>query len=273
MLHTKSCIALLAVFSFSAHTRGQTTAVFETPIHISEYNLVFAKTVIDGHEALALIDSGSFRRLQLSASLARSLDLSLTRADTVARRHQGKEVYLQSGRVEKFKIGNYEKSNVDVAVIEGDIETIAAQVGTRFDAIIGWGFLSQFCVRLDYRNRLLRWSDAPLAVKPGRLRLPYSVVNGAPVVEGMMGDQKVKLLFDTGAPMCNLDSALASDARTGDRVTQGISLGDRSFSIEFRIKDLSVIRKSLGCVGVIGNNWLADYSIYFDNEARYITLE
>jgi len=35
-------------------------------------------------------------------------------------------------------------------VIPGDIEAIAAQVGTAFDAILSWRFLARFDLLIDY---------------------------------------------------------------------------------------------------------------------------
>src|SRR5262249_56175024 len=103
--------------------------------------------------------------------------------------------------------------DVEVGVIEGDVEKIAAQVGTKFDVILGWGFISQFHMLLDYKRRSVRFSARPLAAGASAFSLKYSVVNRAPVVLVSFcprNAEEVNLLFDTGAPACSLDLDLAN---------------------------------------------------------------
>jgi hypothetical protein len=83
--------------------------------------------------------------------------------------------------------------------------------------------------------------------------------------------EEVNLLFDTGAPTCNLDLDLAN-APKGQKVSRELTLAERRFTLEFRARDLAVIRKSMGCGGVIGNNFLSQYSVYFDPGAKVIHL-
>src|SRR5262249_22722774 len=154
------------------------------------------------------------------------------------------------------------------------VESIAAQVGTKFDVVLGWGFISQFHMALDYKGLSMRFSARPLATGTNAFSLNYSVVNRVPVARGSIGPgntEEVNLLFDTGAPMCTLDLDSAN-APKGVKVSKELTLSDRRFTLEFRAKDLTVIRKSLGCVGVIGNNFLSQYTVYFDPDAKVIHL-
>jgi Aspartyl protease len=248
--------------------------VYHAPLQLSDYNLVFTLAKINGHEARALIDSGNFRAVQLSSTLAQSLKLALTKTDETLRHHEGKDLSLASGRIDSLAIGDYERRDVEVGVIEGDVEKIAAQVGTKFDVILGWGFISQFHMLLDYKRRSMQFSARPLAAGASAFSLKYSVVNRAPVVRGSVGPgnaEEVNLLFDTGAPMCSLDLDLAN-APKGAKVSKDLTLAEGRIPLEFRAKDLTVIRKSLGCVGVIGNNLLSQYAVYFDPDAKMIHL-
>jgi hypothetical protein len=43
-------------------------------------------------------------------------------------------------------------------------------------------------------------------------------------------------------------------------------------ALEFRVKDLAAIKQSLGCSGVIGNNLLDRYEVYFDTAKRIVHL-
>lgn len=245
--------------------------IFSNQIQISPYNLVFTKVRINDKEVLALIDSGSFRTIELSSTLARELNLSLAETKKVARRYEGKDLYLKSGRIEKVAIGDYEKRGVDIEVIEGDIESISEKVNTKFEVILGWGFISRFHTALNYKTLSLRFSEEPIGTGKDKLSIGYTVINGVPVTKGSIDNQPVSILFDTGAPMCNLDLSLAK-APTGEKVSRELLIGQQRIPMEWRVKDLSVIKKSLDCVGVIGNNLLKNYEVYFDPTNKVIHL-
>ncbi len=242
-----------------------------TPLQLSPPNLIFTRVSIDGRDVLALIDSGSFRAVQLSSTLARDLGLALTGTMRIATRHDGKPLFLKSGRVNRLAIGRYEKRNVEVDVIEGDIENIARQVGTAFEAILGWGFLSQYHTVLDLKNLSMQLSDTPLPVGPYTFRMSYIVASGVPVIKGAIGTQDARFLFDTGAPVSNLDLGVAG-APEGEKVLKEVFLGHSRVALEFRVKNLSVVRKSLGCVGVLGNNLLKGRTVYIDTAGKVIHL-
>ncbi|MGH9938016.1 MAG: aspartyl protease family protein, partial [Blastocatellia bacterium] len=164
--------------------------VYRAALELTDYNLLFTRVKINGREARALIDSGSFRAIQLSSTLAQSLRLELTRTGKASRRYEGKEVYPTSGRIDSLAIGDYERRDVAIDVIEGDIENIAAQVGTKFDVILGWGFISPFHMLLDYKRLSMqfgRFSAQPPAAGASAFSLKYSVVNGAPIVRSSVG--------------------------------------------------------------------------------------
>ena len=71
--------------------------------------------------------------------------------------------------------------------------------------------------------------------------------------------------------MSNLDLRVAGAAE-GEKVVKEVLLGRSRVALEFRVKDLSVIKKSLGCIGVIGNNLLKGRTIYIDTTSRIIHL-
>ncbi|MEW6206891.1 MAG: aspartyl protease family protein [Acidobacteriota bacterium] len=244
---------------------------YSAKMELSDYNLLFTRVKIDDRDALALIDSGSFRAVQLSSTLAQEIKLALTETGKVAKRHEGKEIYLRSGHIDSLAVGDYTRRDVSIEVIEGDIENISSQVKTKFDVILGWGFLSQFHALLNYKELSMKFGAKLLITDANALRLNYSVVNGVPVVKAKVNNEEVSLLFDTGAPMCNLDISSAQ-ASAGAKVSRDVLIADRRLAMEFRAKDLSVIRKSLGCVGVIGNDFLSHYVVCFDPGDKVIRL-
>src|SRR5215510_11137923 len=68
--------------------------VYRATLELSDYNLLFTPVKINGHEARALIDSGNYRAVQLSSTLAQSLKVALAKTDETPRHHEGKELSL-----------------------------------------------------------------------------------------------------------------------------------------------------------------------------------
>src|SRR5262245_50503547 len=288
MLLEKPGGALIAVFALAVGVSGNDVLaqdaapksaagdhpVYRATLELTDYNLLFTRVKINGQEARALIDSGSFRAIQLSSTLAQSLKLALTKTGAGSRRLEGKEVYPTSGRVDSLAIGDYERRNVEVDVIEGDVENIVAQVGTKFDVILGWGFISQFHTLLDYKRLSMQFGAKPLAAGTSAISLKYSLVNRAPVVRGSIGPgntEEVGLLFDTGASMCNLDLDLANVPRR-QKVSRDLRLAERRSAREFRAKDLTAFTKYMGRAGLTGNNFLSQYSLCSDPRSKTIHL-
>jgi hypothetical protein len=259
-----AAVLLLPAVSFAAD-------VYVNPLRLAPSNLIFTHVAIDGKAVLALIDTGSFRAIQLSSTLARDLGLTLTQTTRIATRHDGKPLFLKSGRVDRFTIGTYERRNVEIDVIEGDIEGITGQVGMEFQAIVGWGFLSRYHTVLDLKNLSMQISEGFLPVPYNAFTMTYVVTSGVPVIKGAIGAQEARFLFDTGAPMSTLDLGVAG-TQDGEKVLREVLLGRSRVALEFQAKDLSVIKKSLGCVGIIGNNLLRGRTVYIDTTGNGIHL-
>ncbi|HSS20417.1 MAG TPA: retropepsin-like aspartic protease [Pyrinomonadaceae bacterium] len=249
---------------------AQSRSIHKTAIQLSSYNLIFTKVRVNGREVLALIDSGSSRPLEISSHLAQELSIPLIEDKTrTIRGHDGKPFYLSRGRLQSFVIGDSEKKDIDIEVAGEHLVDIAKQVNTTVEVLIGWGFLSRGYVVIDYPHLTLELSDQPMETGGGDLHLGYSVVNNVPIVRGAMDDGEINLLFDTGAPMSNIDASYVQ-VEIGGKVTKETVLGNHKVSLEWRVKDLSVIKGSLGCTGVIGNNFLSRYRLYFDTKNKVV---
>lgn len=98
---------LIATFSLVSASPTYAATVHKNAIQISPYDLSFTKIAIDGRKILALIDSGSFRTVELSSTVARELRLPLTETTKVARRYEGNGFHLMSGRIDRLGIGSF----------------------------------------------------------------------------------------------------------------------------------------------------------------------
>jgi hypothetical protein len=181
---------------------------------------------------------------------------------------------LQNGKIKVFGLGDFEERNVTVEVTRDHIESIAARVNTSFDVIVGWGFFSKFDVLLDYKNSFLQFSHTPFKCPGSKYRFGYAVKNGVPVIEGVHIDTvRTDFLFDTGAPMCNIDVSIARFENPGATISKIIKINQHSFEPIFRVMDLDIIKQSANCKGVLGNNFLADYTVCINRAQKTIYLK
>ncbi|MEO6626175.1 MAG: aspartyl protease family protein [Burkholderiaceae bacterium] len=243
----------------------ETLAADVVALQVTDYPLSFVPISIDGEPVRALLDSGSSTALRLSARLAARLNLALTpRPNDFVHGLDGRRIALQHGRIQRFSVGPITQEAVEVEVAGERIEGIAAQVGTAFDAVLGWGFLSRWYFVLDYpARRLLLASSAGAPAAMQGMQVSVVTTQGLPVLQGRIGDAPAGLLLDTGAPMCNIDQAL-SGAPSGSVVTRDLTVGNLRLPIQWRVKDLSAQRRAVDTAGTLGNNFLMRYTITFD---------
>jgi len=228
-------------------------------------NLPFADCRINGERVVALLDTGSFRSVQVSSSYASRLGLSLADTARQSTRYGSSAKTIKTGTVASFEFAGIQRNQQAVDVIDGDIEAIARQVGVPFDAILGWGFLGQRPFRLDYAAGRIDF-DVPAGDSAGAMTLRYELINNVPVVTATINAATVKLLFDTGAPICNVDPSLSDDPHVQANVTGTI------LDLPCRLKDLTALRQPTGASAVIGNNVLERYVVFSDPTRRVIVL-
>ena len=253
-VRSKVLTGMFLLYAFTASS--QVSDVYSAAVQLSSFNLLFAKVTINDRPMLALVDFGSPHSIEISSSMALRLGVA------------------QNGKIRTFGMGDFEAKNVTVQVTRDHIEKIAARVNTSFDVIVGWGFFSKFDVLLDYKNSFLQFSNTPFECNGCKYRFGYAVQKGVPVIEGVHIDtMKTNFLLDTGAPMSNIDVSIARFELPGATVSKVIKINHLSFEPIFRVMDLDIIKQSAGCKGILGNNFLADYTVCFNRAQKTISLK
>jgi len=257
----------------AAGATAQVPEVYSAAVQLSSFNLLFAKVTINDHQVLALVDCGSPHSIEISSSLAMKLGVQLSNVPVKTPAPENERFALQSGKIKTFGLGDFEAKNVTVETTRDHIEKIAARINASFDVIVGWGFFSKYDVLLDYKNSFLQFSNEPFKFNSGKYHFGYAVKNGVPVIEGVHIDtMKTSFLFDTGAPMCNIDVSIARFELPGATVSKVIKINQLSFEPIFRVMDLDIIKQRAGCTGVLGNNFLADYTVCINRTQKTIYL-
>jgi hypothetical protein len=260
-------------FTFILFFWTHSFAGYVTTLQLSPYNLLFAKVTINNKEALALIDFGSFRSIELSSTLANELDIALTNSSSTVFHSDGKSYPLQTGIIDSFAMGNYSVKKVAIDVARGDIERISAWVNTKFDVVLGWGFFSKFNLLLDYKNLTIQWNEQAFDCNDYKYAFNYVAKNGVPIVEGITIDTlTANFLLDTGAPTSNIDSTITNQP-VGSMTNRQVAIQGIPFDLLLRVKNLGRIRDSLGCKGVLGNTFLSSFTVCIDASRKKIYLK
>lgn len=88
-----------------------------------------------------------------------------------------------------------------------DYGLLTSTYGIRIDGIIGFSFLRQFIVKVDYdRNMIEIWSQGTIKY-PRKGYLIHPTINGIPIFSASIEDNRLsldKFFFDTGAGLCLL---------------------------------------------------------------------
>lgn len=102
--------------------------------------------------------------------------------------------------------------NLDVENLNfhlNDYELLTSTYGIRIDGIIGYSFLKQFIVKVDYDHNMIEvWTQGKIKY-PRRGYLLRPTINGIPVFDATVEDERLtegKFFFDTGAGLCLLMS-------------------------------------------------------------------
>ncbi|MDB5365105.1 MAG: hypothetical protein JWM77_1032 [Rhodospirillales bacterium] len=225
------------------------------PLEIVPYGLAFVAARVGDRAVRALVDTGAVQAVQVSSRLAASLKLPVAANRTVD--------------LPRLTVGG--RSGAEKAqVVDGDIERVATEIGTEFDVVLGWPYLSRTPFALDYAASALIFDDANDPASSWHI----SLVGAAPVpvVDAFLDGRPLRALVDTGAPVSNLDPRRV-DAPAGVMLERGLDLAGRSTRIRFRVQDLAAVRTGLGCDAVLGHAFLTRYRVRFDRTGGRLALQ
>ncbi|GIL38801.1 hypothetical protein [Roseiterribacter gracilis] len=220
-------------------------------LEISAFGLPFADARVGDRAVKAMIDTAGTVPLQVSSRLAASLKLA-------------------NGASPRFTLGG-RSSAEHVTIVDGEIEKVGEQVGTEFDAIVGWPYLARTAFAMDYASSSLLLDDTVDPASTWNMSLVATAP--LPVVDMLVEGQPLRALVDTGAPTSLLDPRRADASPVGVMLQKLATLSGRETRLRFRIQDLGLIRTKLGCEAVLGHSFLAAYRVRFDRPAGRIALQ
>jgi hypothetical protein len=182
---------------------------------------------------------------------------------------------LLEGTVRDVVIGGLTLQEVTFGAAPGEIDAVAEQVGTPFEAVVGWGFFGDRQFVLDYAARAFDLqvdacpadADAAVVRRPGSSHL---------VVDGRIAGRDAGLLIDTGSPVNVVDAdALARTAESGETAriehvagtVEGrrlpVRIGALDTHLVFDVTDLAAL-DPMGVDAVLGGDFLRSVRICHD---------
>ncbi len=261
-------IATLAAVNGVYASDEPITLKFET----SPYGLIFTAIEVNGEPLLAMVDIGDQQRLQVAFSTAEALAIPLEKAGFKAGDINGKQWDVYQGTLNTLELGEQVFSDVRFSSSRGDIEDVAKQISTDFEAVIGWGFLQDYIVEFDYSNKLIRmYEQLPQGLLP-TMTLAYEDQYGPLIFEVMLEGKVQRVMLDTGASVSVFDPQLVKFGKDNE---VSFNLSGEAITLTGYEQDLAVLA-DLEVVGILGSDLLHLYKVIinpFSHQMHFVKFD
>ncbi len=213
----------------------------------------------------------------------------------------GGYIRLSLARVSQLAVGSTQQENVEVAVT-GEVSRFGAAIQTKVDGALGFNFLRNFRLFLDFQHNLLRLSnpssekrDGGVVLAPGSIPFQFASPRKPLIVVPVFvnGRGPFQFAVDTGASRTYLDPLLANELGIVAITDQPGTGGGGQVSIlsgtaaSLRVGMVSVRNLSVGVGsflglmseaadtnldGVLGDNFLSQFEVTIDYPHRILDL-
>jgi predicted aspartyl protease len=203
----------------------------EVPIEYSLKMLFVEVAVGDAESPFSFILDTGAGMTCLSEDLADTLGVEST--GDMSASGAGGALDAHIAHLDRLAIGALEVRDLDVMVL--NIARISNMMGRRIDGILGYNVLNRYTTTIDIAGETLTFegSDAELPSGDGYYDVPFQVLMGVPVVEGVLnGTKRLDFVVDTGASMSVLPMAVADELGPKRRIEGAMAAGADSRPIE-----------------------------------------
>lgn len=238
-------------------------------IEISEYGLIFTDILVNGQEVKAMIDFGDMHRLQLSSSLTDRLGIETRKTNALVFDIQGNSWELYEGIAPKVQIGSWSEDQMTFTSQIGEMEAVSEQIGTEFNAVLGWGYFQEFFTEIDYDHEsIILYQNKPVEFA-GQKGIPFSMQTGQLLFPIEINGKEELMMLDTGSPVTLLGVSMDS------MLTDGLfafRIQNQDFQIPAYIQDLSAL-DDLNIMGILGGDFLSLVKLYIDPNHQKIYVK
>ncbi|NOQ72517.1 MAG: hypothetical protein GQ574_10975 [Crocinitomix sp.] len=235
----------------------------------SEYGLIFTTIIVDGKNVKAMIDFGDPNVLQLSSSFVTNENMKVSKSNAIAQDLFGNTFEINEGLAREVTIGKWKSNNVKFSSSPGEMESVAEQINTEFEAVVGWGYFSQYYLKIDYAANEFHLSKTKPILKNTYASSQYDKRSSYLSIRVKINSTIEYLIIDTGSPVSIVDSAFYYRNKMDEF---SFKLVDQDFLLNAHVMNFPMLEQ-LNAVGIIGGDFLEQYKIYIDPFTSRIEFE
>ena len=243
-----------------------------------------------------ILDTGASVSM-LTPELAGRLNVAVTGSKEA--KGAGGKVTLSLGAVESLAVGQARTENVQVA-ITNELHRIGAAVGARIDGNIGYNYLKDFSLTLDYQKQTLKLAQAeresngngaraeikfklahpskPLILVPASLNGegPYIMALDTGASSTVLSAEVAEILGIKGTPIPNITGG-GGTMRGSTGILRSVTVG------EAKLENLTIVMSDFLSMlsqmvttkldGIIGHNFLKEFKVTIDYPNETLRLE
>jgi len=271
------------------------------PVDIAHNLIVLPLRINDGPELNFILDTGVNQTILTEPLVARALDLQTD--DHVYIAGLGERGIIEAMRIKdvSIEIDQIGGKNQELLVIPEDVLSLSEMFGFEVHGIIGYDFLKEFPISINYPNDFIRiYRDSDYRVRRNSHIIPFELKNNKPYIDvTLTGKQDttttLPLLFDLGAShtaYLNKDHYfLTSDTTIRSYLGKGISgqmMGEEGRLKQMKLSEDIIIedpiiaypdpdqmwieRMDIEWNGLIGGGILKRFHIIVDYSTEQIVL-
>lgn len=258
--------------------------------------LILLPVMVNGRGPFEFIlDTGAGTSL-LATDLAKQLDVKIL--GSKEGQSAGGKVSVSLAKVDSMAVGDAMMSDVDVGIV--DLSHVGKTIGARIDGDLGYNFLKQFRITIDYRACEIRFEDPKRlerVARASRTEIPIRLANPAKpliLVEVYAnGRGPFQFAIDTGTSTTAITPELAKELGvTTSPFGQGTTAGAhvavtagvfQSFQVGgAKVDQLAVVAadffpmlsQAVGAKldGIVGYNFLRNYKVAIDYPNELLSL-
>lgn len=230
-------------------------------IEKSDYGLIFTNIQINGKKIKAMIDFGDPHILQISSEFVKNEKIQVIKTDAIAKDLFGNTFEINEGIAKEVIIGDWKNINLKFSSSPNEMELVSEEINIKFEAVVGWGYFSQYYTTIDYKSNKFELSKNKPNNENILFRTMYDKNSNYLSIPVVINASKENLIIDTGSPLSVIDSSYYYKNELNDL---SFKLGNKDILIDNpHIQNLEML-KQLNAIGIIGGDFLGKYKITID---------
>jgi len=256
------CLMYLGITTFNGFAQSKNSKSESNTISFEKtrYGLIFTTLQVKDKKVKAMIDFGDQHQLQLSFSLVEQLNIETQKAGYQVSDVNGNVWDVYKGVISEFVVGSWHEKDVEFTSQEGEMEAVSEQIGTEFNAVLGWGYFKQFYTEIDYANSSMILHQNTDFLSSDGLQIPFSKNANQLIISVKVKGEEHKLMIDTGSPVTVVDTEFSKKL---DNDLLKFKLDQQTVELQTYTQDLSVLA-DLEVVGILGGDFLQLWQIVID---------